>query len=162
MRASLLLRGGAAALIAAPLFALAPGSAYSAPAPDGAAIYKRCAACHLPTGTGVPAAFPPLQGDFRTLASKPEGRRYLALAVMKGLAGPITVEGKAYRGIMPAQGGLDDASVAAVLNHVGTTIAKSGPAFKPFGVAEVTAAKEWGQALTAAKVAALHEGAGGR
>lgn len=160
--ASVLPMGALSVALAASAALLAPGAAHSAPGADGAALYKRCAACHLPTGAGVPSAFPPLQTDFRTLAAKPEGRRYLALAVLKGLSGPITVEGKAYSGIMPAQGGMDDAAVAAVLTHVGTAVAKSGPALRPFTAAEVAEAKEWGKALTPARVAQLHAGAGGR
>lgn len=133
-----------------------------ASAPDGAALYKRCAACHTATGAGVPGAYPPLQGDFRGLAAKKEGRRYIALAVTRGLAGPITVEGKSYRGVMPAQGGMTDADVAAVLNHVGTKIAKSGPAFAAFSPAEVASARKSGANLSAAQVAQLHAAIGGK
>ncbi|MBJ7441434.1 MAG: cytochrome c [Sphingopyxis sp.] len=131
-------------------------------APDGATIYNRCAACHTRTGAGVPGAYPPLGADFRSLAAKPGGRRYLALAVIKGLNGPISVEGKPYRGMMPAQGGLDDMGVAAVLNHVGGTISKVGPAFKPFTDQEVAGYRAGAKALGSADVAKLHEGAGGK
>lgn len=130
-------------------------------APDGAAIYARCAACHTRTGAGVPGAFPPLGADFRNLATKAEGRRYLALAVTRGLSGPITVEGKPYRGVMPAQT-LDDASVAAVLNHVGTRIAQAGPPSKPFTDREVAGLRASGAGLSPADVAKLHAAAGGR
>ncbi len=139
-----------------------PSAAQPSAVPDGATAYKRCAACHLATGMGVPGAFPPLQKDFRERAAQAEGRRYLVLAVVKGLSGPITVEGKAYRGVMPAQSGLDDATIAAILNHVGTSVAKVGPPFKPYAVAEIGAAKSWGAALDAAKVAALHGETGAR
>ena len=131
-------------------------------APDGATIYNRCAACHTRTGAGVPGAYPPLNADFRALAAKPAGRRYLALAAIKGLNGPISVEGKSYRGMMPAQGGLDDADVAAVLNHVGATIARAGPAFKSFTQQEVAGYRAGARALSAADVAKLHEEAGGK
>jgi mono/diheme cytochrome c family protein len=133
------------------LLAAAPAQS----APDGAKIYQRCAACHLATGKGVPGAFPPLQSDVRALAGKPEGRRYLVLAVARGLAGPLTVEGKTYRGMMPAQSGLDDESVAAVLTHVTGTIAGGGNGVKPFTAAEVKAARESGATLDAAAVARL-------
>ena len=142
--------------------ALLMGAAMAQAAQDGATIYNRCAACHTRTGAGVPAAYPPLGTDFRTLAARSGGRRYLALAVIKGLNGPISVEGKAYRGMMPAQGGLDDAGVAAVLNHVGGSIARAGPAFKPFTDQEVAGYRAGGKALGAADVAKLHEGAGGK
>lgn len=138
--------------------------AFSLPAiaaPDGAAVFQRCAACHTRTGAGVPGAFPPLGTDFRALAAKPAGRRYLVLAILRGLSGPIRVEGKPYRGVMPAQL-LDDAAAAAVLNHVGTQIARTGPAFKPFTEKEVAGHRATGTALSAADVAKLHEGAGGK
>jgi hypothetical protein len=81
--------------------------------------------------------------------------------VTRGLNGAITVEGKPYRSVMPAQSGLDDAAVAAVLNHVGTGIAKSGPVFHAFTPAEVAAARASGTALTGADVAKLHASVGG-
>lgn len=130
-------------------------------APNGAKIFTRCSACHTATGGGVPGAYPPLQGDFRAMAAKASGRRYLALAVIKGLSGPITVEGKPYRGFMPAQT-LDDASVAVVLNHVGTVVAKTGPAFKSFTAAEIATARSSGTGLSAADVAKLHASSGGQ
>lgn len=130
-------------------------------APDGASVYTRCAACHTKTGAGVPGAYPPLATDFRALATKPAGRRYLVLAVTRGLSGPITVDGKAFRGVMPAQT-LDDVAVSAVLNHVGTQIAKTGPAFKPFTEKEVATHRASGATMSGADVARLHTGAGGK
>lgn len=122
---------------------------------DGAAIYKRCAACHLATGAGVPGAFPPLRSDITALAAKPDGRRYLVLVVTKGVSGPITVEGKPYRGVMPAQAGLNDAQIAAVLNHVLATSAKGGTA-KPFTAAEVAQVKTGAAGMTPAAIGKLN------
>jgi mono/diheme cytochrome c family protein len=161
MRGLLLTGLGAMIAITGAAGTLAPAPAAS-PAPDGKALYARCAACHTATGKGVPGAFPPLAADYRALAAKPAGRRYLALAVIKGVAGPITVEGKAYRSVMPAQSGLDDGAVAAVLNHVGTVIAKSGPVFKPFTAPEVAGYRASGAKLTGADVGKLHGAAGGK
>ncbi|MES2496945.1 MAG: cytochrome c [Pseudomonadota bacterium] len=143
-----------AVLSIASILAVSPPSMAQAVV-DGAQIYHRCAACHLPTGKGVPGAFPPLQADVRALAGTPAGRRYLSLAVIKGLAGPLTVEGKAYRGMMPAQSGLDDEAVAAVLTHVTATVASGNKAVKPFTAAEVKAARDGGAGLDAAAVARL-------
>lgn len=151
------LSGLAGLALAAALSAPLPLAAASDPAPDGARIYARCAACHTATGAGVPGVYPPLGTDFRAQAATPAGRRYLALAVIKGLMGPITVSGKTYKGVMPAQAGLDDAAVAAVLNHVGTRITATGPAFRAFTVKEVAAARASGASLNAAAVARLHQ-----
>jgi len=146
--------GGLAAFVAASL----PVHA----APDGAALYGKCAACHTKTGAGVPGAFPPLGPDVRAMATTDAGRRYLALVVTRGISGPIKVAGKPYGGVMPAQGTLDDASVAAVLNHVGTEIVKTGPDFKPFAEAEIATHRASGAALPAQDVGKLHAAAGGQ
>ncbi len=131
-------------------------------ASDGATVYKKCAACHLPTGAGVPGAFPPLGADFATLVKSTAGRRYIVLGVIKGIAGPITVGGKPYRGMMPAQAGLDDESIANVVNHVAVNIAKVGKGFVPLTVAEVAKIRASGAGLSAAAVAQLHASAGGK
>lgn len=130
--------------------------------PDGAALYTRCAACHTKTGAGVPGAFPPLGPDVRAMAVTQAGRRYLAVVVTRGVSGPIKVGGKPYAGVMPAQGGLDDAAVAAVLNHVGTVIVKNGPEFKAFDAPEIAAFRASGAALSAQDVGKLHSAAGGQ
>ncbi|WP_353230321.1 cytochrome c [Novosphingobium sp.] len=117
-------------------------------APDGASLYGRCSACHTATGAGLPGAFPALNRDVRVMASKPAGRRYLALVVRVGMMGPLTVDGVAYRNVMPAQSGLDAKDIAAVLNHIGTRISHDGPPFNLFTAAEVT-----GYLADAAKVA---------
>lgn len=128
-------------LVAAPLaLVVAAGALADPPAPDGAALFPRCAACHTATGAGVPGAFPPLGKDFRTLAAGPEGRRWLVAVVQNGLAGPLTVEGQTYRNFMPAQSGMSAAEIAAVLNHVGGTLAHDGPPFQRFTADEVTKA----------------------
>lgn len=143
-----------AALAGGPaLLSLTLAPAISSHAQSGQQPYGRCAACHLATGAGVPGAFPSLQKDARTLARTPDGRRYLIQVVTRGVSGPITVDGKSYRGTMPKQGGLDDAAVAGVLTYVTGTIGKGGAAPKAFTAAEVKAAREAGAALMPAAVA---------
>jgi len=134
-------------LLFLPLVALAT-SAFAAD-PDGAAVYKRCAACHLASKAGVPGAFPPLKGEVQKFAAKPDGRRYLVLVVTRGLSGSIKAEGKTYMGMMPAQSMLSDAEVAAVLNHV-TSHAKA------FSADEVAKLRASGASLSPADVAKLN------
>jgi mono/diheme cytochrome c family protein len=134
---------------------LATGAIAAPPTPDGSQIFTRCAACHLPTGAGIPGAFPPLHGDIARFATMPEGRRYLVLAVTHGLSGAIVAEGKTYRGVMPAQSWMTDAQMAAVLNHVVTTLAKASNA-TPFTADEIARAKASGATMTAADVARLN------
>lgn len=127
---------------------------------DGAAIYKRCVACHLASGAGVPGAFPPLAADVRNLSQSVAGRRYLALVVIKGVSGPLTIDGKRYQGVMPAQPNLSDTEVASVLNHVVSTVAK-GTA-RAFTANEIATARKAGMSLNAAAVGKLHATAGGK
>lgn len=141
-----MLRIGAAMLLMA-----LPAAAEAA---DGPALYKRCAACHLATGAGVPGAFPSLKAEPAALAAKPAGRRFLVLAVTRGLAGPLVVDGKTYRGVMPAQPMKDD-EVAAVLNHVLDTIASADKKVTRFSADEVGDIRKAGAALTPRQVAEL-------
>ena len=86
-------------------------------AEHGGKVYQRCAACHLPTGAGVPGAFPRLAGRINQAATGDGGRDYLVMVVSKGLVGEIEIDGRKYRGVMPAQAGLTDEDIAAVLNY---------------------------------------------
>lgn len=144
------------AVLAALSASLAVGEA-AAFAEDGAAVYKRCAACHLADGAGVPGAFPPLRANVSALAATPAGRRYLALAVIRGVSGPITVDGKAFRGTMPAQAGLNDAQVAAVLNH-----RLAGSSAKIFSAREIAGYRAGAASLNGAAVGRLRTGAAGK
>jgi mono/diheme cytochrome c family protein len=116
---------------------------------DGATVYKRCAACHLPTRAGVPGAFPPLRGDISAFAETAEGRRYLVLVLTRGLSGPIKAEGKVYSGVMPAQSMLSDGEVAAVLNFLAQSKVE-------FTAEEVSQLRASGAGLSPAQVAELN------
>lgn len=124
----------------------------------GAALYKRCAACHLPSGAGVPGAYPPLTGHLGAVAATPAGRDYLIMAVASGLMGEITVNGTTYRGVMPGQGAaFNDDDLATVLNHVLTSFNGGQlPAdWAPLTTAEVAAARARHQGITPREVLGL-------
>lgn len=80
----------------------------------GKRIYESsCFACHQTTGQGLPGAFPPLaKSDFLN-----NNKNKAISAVVHGLDGKITVNGKEFNSIMPAQV-LSDDEVANVLNYV--------------------------------------------
>ena len=99
----------------------------------GETVYLgNCAACHQPTGQGLPGAFPPLaQSDFL------EGNRQDVMqAALFGLSGPITVNGVDYNGLMPSMGYLSDQELADALTYVFSSWGNSAAAVS---VAEVTA-----------------------
>jgi mono/diheme cytochrome c family protein len=80
----------------------------------GKMVYsENCITCHMGTGEGVPAAFPPLaKSDY--LSKTPEKAIY---AVKFGLAGKIKVNGIDYDNMMPPPG-LDNDEIADVINYI--------------------------------------------
>ncbi|RME61887.1 MAG: cytochrome c [Alphaproteobacteria bacterium] len=90
----------------------------------GSRLFHRCAACHLPTGKGVPGSFPPLGAQVAQAAQSAPGRAYLVLVVSKGLMGPISVSGQSYRGVMPAQSGLSDQDAADATPFTAAEVAR--------------------------------------
>ncbi len=89
----------------------------------GGDVYRQnCAACHQPSGEGVAGVFPPLaksdwlaEGDIDRAIS----------AVINGLSGKITVNGKEYNGVMPAMR-MSDEEVARALSFVYSSWDNSG------------------------------------
>ena len=75
-----------------------------------------CFACHMANGEGLPNVFPPLAGSDFLKADKDRAIKI----VLKGLSGPITVNGKPYNNLMPPQEFTDD-QVADVLTYVMNT-----------------------------------------
>ena len=104
----------------------------------GKMVYDRaCSACHLPTGTGVPAAFPPLaKSDF--LNSDVD--RAIDV-VLHGLKGEVTVNSLKYNSIMPSLG-LNDEEVANVLTYVYSEWGNNGTEVKPDAVRKLREAKK--------------------
>lgn len=97
----------------------------------GQRIYEQnCMACHQANGQGIEGAFPPLAGSDYLLAD-PE--RAISVLV-KGLSGPVTVNGKAYDGVMPAVQ-LSDEQMANVLTYALNTWDNNGGEITPEQVA---------------------------
>lgn len=72
-----------------------------------------CAACHMPDGSGVPGAFPPVANADYLNADVARSIR----AVAQGLSGEITVNGQTYNNIMPAMN-LSHDKIANVLTYI--------------------------------------------
>jgi len=82
---------------------------------------QTCFACHQSEGQGLPAVFPPLAKSDFLMADKERSIR----AVVKGLSGPIVVNGQNYNGVMPPVM-LTDEQVAHVLTYVRNGWGNSG------------------------------------
>jgi mono/diheme cytochrome c family protein/glucose/arabinose dehydrogenase len=106
----------------------------------GEEIYHRdgyCATCHQPDGKGLSASqFPPLAGA--PWATGNEER--LIKLTLKGIMGPIEVNGKVYPGQVPMTpfgGMLNDEEVAAVLTYVRNAFGNKAKAVTPDTVKKV-------------------------
>ncbi len=103
--------------------AAAPGGGdegpYTAPMIDalsknGAKIYAKCAGCHGPDGMGDGAQFPPLGGSEWVTG---ETQR-LAMIIMNGVQGEISVKGRTWNGNMPSQMVLNDVELASIMTYL--------------------------------------------
>lgn len=102
-------------LMALSLAALADEPRY----PAGAATFQaNCAVCHRANGAGNLGLAPPVIADVPRFAQTDEGRRQLAMTVLYGMYGEITVAERRYNFKMPEFSRFDDATLAEVLNHV--------------------------------------------
>ncbi|HYE33385.1 MAG TPA: c-type cytochrome [Methylomirabilota bacterium] len=90
----------------------------------GRTLYLRnCVICHQVTGMGMPGTFPPLaKSDFLM-----NERERSIRAVVEGMSGEITVNGKRYNGSMPPAL-LKDDEAAAVLNYARNSWGNKGEA----------------------------------
>lgn len=101
-----------------PLAALVLSAQAVAMEPDtsaGKAVFERvCAACHLPTGEGIPSVFPPVKkSDYFKKMTAAQFVKQLD----NGLTGEVTVNAQKFNSAMPPQA-LSDEDTAAVLNYV--------------------------------------------
>ena len=94
-----------------------------------------CAACHQPSGKGIPGSFPPLAGSDFLNADK---TRAIGFA-MAGHTGAIRVNGADFNSTMPALG-LTDENVANALTFVYSQWNNKGYEVTPAEVAAVRAA----------------------
>lgn len=109
----------------------------------GKAIYARdgyCNTCHQPDGKGLPASgFPPLTNTNWVLGS---AERMIKI-VLKGIYGPMEVQGKKYPGQVPMTpfgGMLTDEEVASVITYVRNSFGNKASPVTPEMVKKVRAA----------------------
>ena len=105
----------------------------------GKRVYNTiCFACHQANGQGLPVAFPPLAKSDFLMADKARS----ISAVVHGMQGKITVNGKVFVGVMPAVTNLSDDDVANVITYVRNAWGNQGDAVTLDEVKEVRAQKE--------------------
>lgn len=102
----------------------------------GAEIYTTyCASCHQPQGGGVPGEFPPIIDSERVAGDKNQ----LIEIILKGMQGPIEVQGQHYDEVMPAHAFLEDEDIAALLTYIRSNF---GNAADPVHESEVLLVRE--------------------
>ena len=87
----------------------------------GKQIFTACAACHQPTGKGVPNVFPPLAGSDFLNADKARAIQ----TVIHGRQGEVVVNGLKFNNSMPPFP-LSDQDIANVLTYVYNSFGNSG------------------------------------
>jgi mono/diheme cytochrome c family protein len=108
--------------------------------PLGAASFQtNCVVCHGASGGGLPGLAPPLLSYPARYAASPEGRRQLAMTVLYGMIGDVTVDDKHYNFQMPDFARLDDATLAATLNFVVFDLDHAPTDVKPLTPGEIAA-----------------------
>lgn len=101
----------------------------------GKTVYNTyCAMCHQPTGLGIPNVYPPLAKSDYLMA---DAKRAAGI-IKNGKKGEITVNGKKYNQVMPAQP-INDQQITDVLNYVRNSWGNKG---KGVALAEVKAVKK--------------------
>jgi mono/diheme cytochrome c family protein len=76
---------------------------------------QNCVSCHQASGTGLPGQYPPLARSEYVNGSP----KRLAMILLKGVQGPLTVGGASFNGAMPAwERTLSDKKIAAVLSYI--------------------------------------------
>lgn len=102
----------------------------------GKALFEgTCSACHQGTGLGIEAVFPPLANSDYLMA---DAKRSIEI-VLRGLQGPIAVNGKPFNSVMPPMSQLNDDEVAHILTYVRNSFGNSGDAISPDDVKAVRA-----------------------
>ena len=92
----------------------------------GKTVYEtNCMSCHMPEGTGLEGAFPPLAKS-KNLADK----NRLIKVILKGMKGPLKVNGVEYNGEM-AGISLTNAQAADVANYIRNSWGNKYPAVLP-------------------------------
>ena len=85
---------------------------------------QTCFVCHQPNGQGIPGQIPPLAKSDYLMADKERAIR----AVLQGLSGEITVNGKKFNGQMIPLNTLTDEEIANVVTYARNSWGNSGDA----------------------------------
>ena len=108
---------------------------------NGKKLYlANCSACHQADGSGLAGAFPPVKkSDYFN-----QDKNRAIKTIIKGLQGPITVNGKKYNSVMPSLPNLSDTEVADILTYVSYEMGNKKLSFSAAEVKVVRSGKNGG------------------
>ena len=105
----------------------------------GAKVYSiYCGTCHQRNGQGASGRFPPLANTKYVTGDK----NLLISIVLKGMEGPLEVNGEQFNGTMPQHSFLGDEEVANVLTYIRQNFGNKASAVTKDEVASVRKALE--------------------
>ena len=99
----------------------------------GAILFnKYCGVCHMANGKGDGSRFPSIAGSDWV---KGDQKRLIDV-VLRGLKGPIEVNGKPFDGVMPPLDYLEDEEIAQILTYVRKEFGDNSPPINSYYVKE--------------------------
>ena len=94
---------------------------------------QNCVACHQANAMGIPNTYPPLAKSEYVNG----GSRRLGMILLKGLQGPVTVEGHQFNGAMPSwEKTLTDKKISAILTYVRADFGNTAGPITPEQIAD--------------------------
>jgi mono/diheme cytochrome c family protein len=88
---------------------------------------QNCVVCHQTTGLGVAGQFPPLVGSEWVVGGDWHGDNHLVKILLKGLQGPVQVQGATFNNAMPTWSQLSDEQIASVLTYIRSEWGNAAP-----------------------------------
>ncbi|WP_304517540.1 c-type cytochrome [Cecembia rubra] len=100
----------------------------------GEKIYNLyCSTCHQKDGKGDGNRFPPI-----TESKMVNGRsKTLIELILKGMEGPVTIQGLAYNSVMPAHDFLNNAEISSLLTYIRKNFGNDSPSISALEVGKV-------------------------
>lgn len=100
----------------------------------GEKIYNLyCSTCHQKDGKGDGNRFPPITESKMVMGRS----KSLIELILKGMEGPVTIQGLAYNGVMPAHDYLSNTEISALLTYIRKNFGNDTPSISALEVGKV-------------------------
>lgn len=106
---------------------------------------QHCAACHQPSGKGIPGIFPPLAADATVIAEEPQQVQVYLGRIIFGYHGALIVNRELYTGRMPPIGYFGRLTDNELLDLINYTRGAWGNVARPVTFGELATARAAGR-----------------